>query len=731
MTSHIQNNSNIRNLNKSQAEPSPSQFTRCTNWNSATTDTTTITDDNNGYDNTNNEGIMENLQHFASSSELEKSSIINDISSENKENRTNLIVNYLPQSMSQEEMRQLFSKIGKLASCKLIRDKVTGQSLGYGFVNYVDASDAERAIRLLNKMKLQNKTIKVSLARPSCDSIKGANLYISGLPKFMTESDLEKLFAPCGKIITSRILYDTNTGQSKGVGFIRFDQRHEAELAIQQFNGYRIGSIADNPLVVKFANIPTSAKNGAKDSNSTLVPSNNNIFNNSLNINSGSIDYQYQNATTALSSLLNYNKLAMEAGELQSLLTPEIMNSDSPYDMFNTSAMPQLITDANGRSVQRAGGPLRQLSPRKLRFNPLEGCAIPVRLNSFDNMNSDTVTSFTSSPAAASGLRLMDKTPNSDINATLSLAAAIAAATGTTTNTQPDPLQTQLLTQFNQSQQTIPGMVGLTVPWLGNNSESKLNSMAGLYPAGSSLGDLFSQPTNVLSNISSNTLPYLTAQFGATNTTHMNMEANKHQNLSLINNFNINPNRSSIPLADSLMLNQMMPHFDINAATSKILQNFSAQAVAASATGTPTNSFFTANTTGNQFPSNSSAISSTMLTIEGLAPGTDESIILRLLSSFSSVLSIQLVPTNDSTETDGNNALIMNNNGNDKQEMKALVIMSDTEQAKLAMHYLNGCTLMNRVLRVSTTDNTSRNFNEFSQPTNPMLMQAGLFASKE
>ncbi|VDQ09659.1 unnamed protein product [Trichobilharzia regenti] len=171
MTSHIQNNSNIRNLNKSQAEPSPSQFTRCTNWNSATTDTTTITDDNNGYDNTNNEGIMENLQHFASSSELEKSSIINDISSENKENRTNLIVNYLPQSMSQEEMRQLFSKIGKLASCKLIRDKVTGeqnknitlrQSLGYGFVNYVDASDAERAIRLLNKMKLQNKTIKVS-----------------------------------------------------------------------------------------------------------------------------------------------------------------------------------------------------------------------------------------------------------------------------------------------------------------------------------------------------------------------------------------------------------------------------------------------------------------------------------------------------------------------------------------------------------------------------------------
>ena len=53
----------------------------------------------------------------------------------------------------------------------------------------------------------------MSYARPSSESIKGANLYISGLPKSMTQQDLEKLFSQCGKIITSRILYDTNTGQ--------------------------------------------------------------------------------------------------------------------------------------------------------------------------------------------------------------------------------------------------------------------------------------------------------------------------------------------------------------------------------------------------------------------------------------------------------------------------------------------------------------------------------------
>lgn len=53
--------------------------------------------------------------------------------------RTNLIVNYLPQNMTQEELRSLFSSIGEIESAKLIRDKVAGHSLGYGFVNYVTA----------------------------------------------------------------------------------------------------------------------------------------------------------------------------------------------------------------------------------------------------------------------------------------------------------------------------------------------------------------------------------------------------------------------------------------------------------------------------------------------------------------------------------------------------------------------------------------------------------------
>nr|XP_023029230.1 ELAV-like protein 3 isoform X2 [Leptinotarsa decemlineata] len=194
----------------------------------------------------------------------------NNVGGGQEESKTNLIVNYLPQTMTQEEIRSLFSSIGEVESCKLIRDKVTGQSLGYGFVNYHRPEDAEKAINTLNGLRLQNKTIKVSYARPSSEAIKGANLYVSGLPKNMTQQDLEALFSPFGRIITSRILCDNITvrqfvsgagenlpGLSKGVGFIRFDQRLEAERAIQELNG-TIPKGSTEPITVKFANNPSN-----------------------------------------------------------------------------------------------------------------------------------------------------------------------------------------------------------------------------------------------------------------------------------------------------------------------------------------------------------------------------------------------------------------------------------------------------------------------------------------
>uniref|UniRef100_A0A915DII4 RRM domain-containing protein n=1 Tax=Ditylenchus dipsaci TaxID=166011 RepID=A0A915DII4_9BILA len=161
------------------------------------------------------------------------------------------MINYLPQSMSQEELRQLFGIMGALKSCKLVMDKTTGKSLGYAFVNYASAEDANRAVLSLNGYKIQDKCIKVAYA---CAPGGQSNLYVTGFPDTLTAQEFEQLFEPYGKISTSRLLTDKVTGVSLCSGFIRYQKREEAELAITALNGsspFR----SHGPLQVKYANV--------------------------------------------------------------------------------------------------------------------------------------------------------------------------------------------------------------------------------------------------------------------------------------------------------------------------------------------------------------------------------------------------------------------------------------------------------------------------------------------
>ncbi|XP_031563640.1 ELAV-like protein 1-B [Actinia tenebrosa] len=170
--------------------------------------------------------------------------------------KTNLIINYVPPNMSQDEIKQMFGTLGNVTSCKLIRNRATGQSLGYAFVNYENAEDANRAVAEMNGARLQNKKLKVSFARPSSSEIKNANLYISGLPKNFKEEDVDALFRPYGKIITSKVLKDVD-GEGRGTGFVRFDKRNEAQAAIDELNNRPLPGTT-NKITVKFANPPNT-----------------------------------------------------------------------------------------------------------------------------------------------------------------------------------------------------------------------------------------------------------------------------------------------------------------------------------------------------------------------------------------------------------------------------------------------------------------------------------------
>lgn len=75
----------------------------------------------------------------------------------NEEPRTNLIINYLPQSMTEKDLYSLFVTIGPVESCRVMKDYKTGYSYGFGFVNYAKAEDAATAISTLNGLKFRTK----------------------------------------------------------------------------------------------------------------------------------------------------------------------------------------------------------------------------------------------------------------------------------------------------------------------------------------------------------------------------------------------------------------------------------------------------------------------------------------------------------------------------------------------------------------------------------------------
>ncbi|KAF0300856.1 Protein sex-lethal [Amphibalanus amphitrite] len=100
---------------------------------------------------------------------------------------------------------------GPSLKCRIMRNVQTNYSYGYGFVEYVNPEDADRAIEQLNGLQVQNKKIKVSYARPPGQDIKDTNLYIQNLPRNIDESYLDGLFSPYGKIVQRRLLLDKYT----------------------------------------------------------------------------------------------------------------------------------------------------------------------------------------------------------------------------------------------------------------------------------------------------------------------------------------------------------------------------------------------------------------------------------------------------------------------------------------------------------------------------------------
>jgi len=194
---------------------------------------------------------------------------------------TNVYIKNFGEELSDEKLKELFSKFGKITSYKVVKDRnegtpapeeeecvadESGKNKGFGFVSFEDAESAEKAVEELNGQEMFGKTLYVGRAQKKAERqqelkkkfeqlklerlnrYQGVNLYVKNLDDSIDDERLRKEFTPYGTITSARVMCEE--GRSKGFGFVCFSSPEEATKAVTEMNG-RI--IVAKPLYVALA----------------------------------------------------------------------------------------------------------------------------------------------------------------------------------------------------------------------------------------------------------------------------------------------------------------------------------------------------------------------------------------------------------------------------------------------------------------------------------------------
>jgi RNA recognition motif-containing protein len=86
-----------------------------------------------------------------------------------------IYVGNLSYDVTEEELRQLFMPLGQVASVSIIKDRSSGQSKGFGFVEMPSVSEGQAAISALNGKALKDRTLTVNPAKPPSSDDRGGS----------------------------------------------------------------------------------------------------------------------------------------------------------------------------------------------------------------------------------------------------------------------------------------------------------------------------------------------------------------------------------------------------------------------------------------------------------------------------------------------------------------------------------------------------------------------------
>ena len=146
-------------------------------------------------------------------------------------------------------LTEIFAVAGPVQHVKIIPDRnYQHGGLNYGFVEYLDMRAAETALQTLNGRKIFDTEIRVNWAyqgqQNKEDTTGHYHVFVGDLSPEVNDEVLGKAFSAFGTLSDARVMWDMNSGKSRGYGFLAFRDKTDAEQAIATMNGEWLGSRA-------------------------------------------------------------------------------------------------------------------------------------------------------------------------------------------------------------------------------------------------------------------------------------------------------------------------------------------------------------------------------------------------------------------------------------------------------------------------------------------------------